>query len=307
MGTLIIKLGATGDVVRTTSLLRRLCGGVTWITETKNVILLRNLNEHVECFSWEERELVLDRAYDLVINLEDTIEVAEFCRKVRADQWFGAYANSEGELRYTADSSRWFDLSLISVHGREGADLLKLRNRSTYQELIFGSLGLPFQGEQYFLPQPSETQLAGDVALASEAGPVWPMKKWAYYFALKERLESHGLVVNVLPKRSSLLEHLADVQNHRCVVGGDSLPMHFALGTHTPCVTLFTCTSPWEIYGYGIQTKIISPLLEQFFYRRGYDPRATTAITLEEVESAVLAGLQPSIAGAGSGANDHGH
>ena len=296
MATLIVKLGATGDVVRTTPLLRRLSGDVTWITETKNVNLLRNLNEHIECFSWEERKLVVDRAYDLVINLEDTIEVAELCRKVKAAQWFGAYANSEGKLRYTADSSRWFDLSLISVHGREEADLLKLHNRSTYQELIFDGLGLAFQGEQYILPQPSETQLAGDVAIASEAGPVWPMKNWAYYIELKKRLESHGLVVNVLPKRSSLLEHLADVQNHRCVVGGDSLPMHFALGTGIPCVTLFTCTSPWEIYGYGIQTKIISPLLEQFFYKRGYDARATTAITLEQVESAAFARLEPSTA-----------
>ena len=41
--------------------------------------------------------------------------------------------------------------------------------------------------------------------------------------------------------------------------------MHFALGTGTPCVTLFTCTSPWEIYDYGIQKKIVSPLLERVF------------------------------------------
>ena len=101
-------------------------------------------------------------------------------------------------------------------------------------------------------------------------------------------MKIEGLTVNVLPKRSSLLEHLADVRNHRCLVGGDSLPMHFALGTGTRCVSLFTCTSPWEIYDYGIQTKIISPLLEEFFYKRGYDERATTAISVEEVFSAVM-------------------
>jgi hypothetical protein len=68
--------------------------------------------------------------------------------------------------------------------------------------------------------------------------------------------------------------------------------MHFALGTGTPCVTLFTCTSPWEIYDYGIQKKIVSPLLEEFFYKRGYDRRATTAISMDEVLSAVMAQLQ---------------
>jgi hypothetical protein len=121
------------------------------------------------------------------------------------------------------------------------------------------------------------------------------MKKWAYYNELKQRLESEGLTVNFLPERSSLLEHLCDVRNHRCLVGGDSLPMHFALGTRTRCVTLFTCTSPWEIHDYGLQKKIVSPLLEEFFYKRGYDPRATTAITLDEVLSAVMTQFEAAV------------
>ena len=118
------------------------------------------------------------------------------------------------------------------------------------------------------------------------------MKKWAYYGELKEALEKAGLRVNILPERRSLLEHLADVRNHRCLVGGDSLPMHFALGTKTRCVTLFTCTSPWEIYNYGMQEKIVSPLLEEFFYKRGYDERATTAISVGQVFDAVMAQLE---------------
>jgi ADP-heptose:LPS heptosyltransferase len=87
----------------------------------------------------------------------------------------------------------------------------------------------------------------------------------------------------VLPRRSSLLEHLGDVSSHRCLVSGDSLPMHLALGTGTPCVTIFTCTSPWEIHEYGVQRKIISPCLEDYFYQRGYDPRATSAVDVEVV------------------------
>jgi ADP-heptose:LPS heptosyltransferase len=154
--------------------------------------------------------------------------------------------------------------------------------------MIFEGLGFGFAGETYLMPEPIETGLSGDVAIAADAGPVWPMKKWAYYDELMQRLEDRGLRVNVLPKRPSLLKHLADVQNHRCLVGGDSLPMHFALGTATPCVTLFTCTSPWEIYDYGVQRKIISPFLEEFFYKRGYDKRATTAITVDEVFDAVM-------------------
>ena len=292
MNTLIIKLGATGDVVRTTPVLRRLSGSITWITAAKNGVFLDGLSDNLRHFSWEARERALDIPYDLAINLEDTLEVALFLKSVRLAEIFGAYADSSQHLRYTNNSRCWFDLSLISSHGRQEADRLKLLNRHTYQELIFRGLGFDFASETYLLPKPIETALSGDVAIAADAGPIWPMKRWAYYGHLKRQLEDSGLIVNVLPERSSLLEHLADVRNHCCLVGGDSLPMHLALGTGTRCVTLFTCTSPWEIYDYGIQKKVVSPLLEEFFYKRGYDKRATTAITVEKVFDAVITQLQ---------------
>src|SRR5438477_6962090 len=292
MNVLILKLGATGDVVRTTPLLHRISGEITWVTAANNTVLLEGLQRNRRVFSWEERGQVSDKHYDLTINLEDTLDVADFLKTVKCGEVFGAYGDSNGSLQYTENARHWFDLSLISFYGREQADRLKFLNRRSYQEMIFDGLGLQFRGEEYLLPGPIETGLEGDVAIATEAGHVWPMKKWAYYSDLKQELEEEGLTVNVLPKRSSLLEHLADVQNHRCLVSGDSLPMHLALGTRTRCVTLFTCTSPWEIYDYGIQTKIVSPLLEQFFYKRGYEERATTAISVDQVVESVVAQLE---------------
>ena len=292
MSFLIIKLGATGDVVRTTPLITRLSGDITWVTAAKNAVLIKGLKDNVRCFSWEERERALDTRYELGINLEDTLDVARFLKTVRCGEIFGAYVDSDGPLKYTENSRRWFDLSLISTYGKLKADKLKFQNRHTYQELIFSGLGFHFAGDGYLLPGPAETDLSGDVAIAADAGEVWPMKKWSYYSELKQRLEDQGLTVNVLSKRSSLLEHLSDVQNHRCLVGGDSLPMHLALGTDTRCVTLFTCTSPWEIHDYGIQKKLVSPVLEEFFYKRGYDERATKAISVDEVETAVMTQLE---------------
>jgi ADP-heptose:LPS heptosyltransferase len=302
MKVLIIKIGATGDVVRTTPLIQRLTGEITWITAAKDIVLLDGSKDSLRCVSWEERNKVLDTQYDRVINLEDVLDVAQFLKMVRCSEIFGAYVDSKNSLRYTDDSRRWFDLSLLSTYGKKQADRLKFQNRRTYQELIFDGLGFRFGGERYLLPEPIETGLSGDVAIAADAGPVWPMKKWAYYDELKQQLEGQGLTVNVLPKRSSLLEHLSDVRSHRCLVGGDSLPMHFSLGTGTRCVSLFTCTSPWEIYDYGVQKKIVSPLLEEFFYKRGYDKRATTAISVDEVEAAVVTQLAAAPAAANQSA-----
>ncbi len=292
MNVLVLKLGAAGDVVRTTTILHKLEGNVTWVTAAKNTALLADKAARLRVFSWEERNCARGCAYDLVINLEETEDVAEYVASIEAKRTFGAHLLSGGGIGYTEDSKAWFDLSLLSRFGRQEADHLKLRNRSSYQELIFAGLGLEFAGEPYVLPKPVDAGLRGDVAIAPQAGPVWPMKNWAFYEPLKRQLEGRGLVVNVLPLRGSLLEHLADVAQHRCLVSGDCLPMHLALGTRTRCVTLFTCTSPWEIYDYGLQTKIVSPLLGEFFYQRGFDRRATTAISMDEVLKVTLAQLE---------------
>src|SRR6266498_882140 len=291
MSALIIKLGAAGDVVRTTPLLRRLDGSVSWITAEKNLALLQGIDREVRCVSWENRKRVADAAYDLVINLEDDRETSRFLKELKFKQLFGAYLNGDDKLAYTSDSRDWFDLSLISAYGRQEADRLKLLNRRTYQELIFAGLGLGFSGEPYYLPPSQPTGLQGHVAISPTAGAVWPMKKWAYYEELKKELESTGLTVNVLQNRPTVLQHLADVQGHRCLLSGDSLPMHLALGSGLRCVSIFTCTSPWEIHGYGVQEKIVSPFLEKFFYKRGYNRRATTAISVETVMDAVMAQL----------------
>jgi lipopolysaccharide heptosyltransferase II len=169
MSVLIIKLGAAGDVVRTTPLLRRLDGPVSWITSENNLALLEGIDQEARCVSWENRKRVTDAAYDLVVNLEDDEETSEFLRELKFKQLFGAYLNGDNKLAYTSDSRAWFDLSLISTYGREEADRLKFLNRRTYQELIFEGLGLGFSGETYYLPPARPTGLGGDVAISKRS------------------------------------------------------------------------------------------------------------------------------------------
>jgi ADP-heptose:LPS heptosyltransferase len=122
MNVLIIKLNATGDVVRTTPLLSRLEGEITWITARNNLGLLDRLAGNLRSASWEDREIARDRDYDLVINLEDETECAGFLKSIRYRQLFGAYMEAGGGLAYSEDSRSWFDLSLISVYGKKNAD-----------------------------------------------------------------------------------------------------------------------------------------------------------------------------------------
>jgi heptosyltransferase II len=147
VSVLIIKLAATGDVVRTTPLLRRLEGPISWVTAKNNLPLLEGIDREVRCVSWENRKRVADTTYDLVINLEDDWETSQFLDELTFKQLFGAHLNGDNQLAYTSDSRDWFDLSLISRYGREEADRRKLLNRRTYQELIFDGLALCFSGE----------------------------------------------------------------------------------------------------------------------------------------------------------------
>jgi ADP-heptose:LPS heptosyltransferase len=294
MRALIFKLNATGDVVRTTALLRRFVDGVVWVTSRANTVLIDGLPGVERCLTWEQAEqgALSQDHFDLVINLEDEPKIAALAIRIGHDRLFGAYTDNAGRVAYSEDARSWFDLSLVSRHGKAQADHLKWLNRRSYQDLIFEGLGFTFVGERYCLPEPTPTGLTGDVAIAPNAGPVWPMKGWAHYEALRQALRARGLIVNVLPQRATLLEHLGDVAGHRCLVSGDSLPMHLALGAGVRCVTIFNCTSPWEIHGYGLQTQVVSPLLEDFFYKRHVDERAMTAVSLDDVLDAVQDALE---------------
>jgi hypothetical protein len=109
MNTLLIKLNATGDVVRTTTLLHNIAGQVTWITANSNLELLEQTPSRLRCLAWEQRDLAQDQSYDLVINLEDEPEPAAFVGQVSHSQCFGAYTNADGSTMYTDDSREWFD------------------------------------------------------------------------------------------------------------------------------------------------------------------------------------------------------
>ena len=293
MKILIIKLGATGDVVRTTTLLNVLNGEIHWLTADDNLILLNTIKQITKCIPWSKADVLRNEDYDFVINLEDYLHTARLLNEIKHKELFGAYLNRSNNLTYTESSKEWFDISIISNFGIKKADELKFNNRKTYQEMIFNGLGYTFRGEKYFLPKSPDSDLVGDIAIAPNSGSVWPMKNWAYYDELKVKLEGHGYAVNALPIRNSLLEHIGDIRNHHYLISGDTLPMHIALGNEIKCLTIFICTSPWEIYDYGLQRKITSPYLEEFFYKRYFNVKATTSISLEEVYNLVLHDFRP--------------
>jgi hypothetical protein len=146
--------------------------------------------------------MALDREYDLLVNLEDEPSTAAFAAHVRHGRLFGGYLDKNGAVAYSEDARAWFDLSLIIVHGRARGRRTKAPE-PPYQELR--------------VRRPRTDIWRGTVCAAS-AGRYPPHRRRGDCPGCRAGLANEGL---------------GDVSNHRCLVSGDSLPMHFTLGTGT--------------------------------------------------------------------------
>lgn len=287
---LVIKIGALGDVLRTTPALSVLRGGVTWVTSEAAAPLLAGnpLIERLYC-NGHYPDSLLDEEFDLVVNLEDDVSAATLASKIKTKRLIGAYLR-EGNLVYTESASEWFDMSLISRFGKKRADEVKMNNRRTYQEFLFSMLGDRFEGEEYLLTMPLKTIPTPNlVGLEIRTGEVWPMKRWNKFEALAHRLTKAGFKLKTFQQRDRLEEYVDDINECEYIVCGDTLAMHLGLALRKRVVAIFTCTSPHEIDDYGRMIKVISPLWKEYFYRRDFDPAPAEAISVESVFEAVMA------------------
>jgi heptosyltransferase-2 len=287
---LIIKLGALGDVVRTTPLLRVLSGDITWVTHLNAFQLLKNNPKIQSLKTLKNKKTILKNKYDLVLNLDEDFAACELATQTHKSELIGPYVSSKGR-EYTKSSAEWFDMSLISRYSRKIADQKKWENQKSYQEILFSMLGKKFKGEEYLLP-PLSSSLAnleersdvkGVVGLEIRAGERWMAKRWPHGNALIEQLKAHHIPFKKFVQSPSLLSFMKQIRQTQTVITTDSLALHLALGLNKQVIALFSCTSPQEIYGYGRMIKIVSPLLKKCYYSTKKTIAPGKAITAETV------------------------
>lgn len=283
---LIIKLGALGDVLRTTSLLRRLSGRITWVTGRECLPLLAQTPRIQRLVPLAEASSLRRLSFDRVINFDEDPRACRLAAAVAARRRTGAWT-VDGRIAYCAASAPWFDMSLISRLGREAADQIKARGRRSYQDYLFAACGLRFHGEEYVLPLRPARAEAGVVALESRVGEQWPAKAWGGYAALRDSLREEGFRPVELRPRRRLADYLDDINRAGIVVTGDTLAMHVGLALRKKVIALFTCTSPDEIHGYGRLIKLVDARLLKNFYRRDRAPGAASTISPGEILRAV--------------------
>ena len=196
---LIVKTGALGDVLRTTSILpglfKRYPGAeVTWAVAEGARSLLDGQPGVEACVLDLDRpeELIgalAGRRFSLVVSLEEERACCEVAGAVDAERLVGACLDESGDPVYTEDSAAWFDMSLISRLGRERADELKASNERTHPELLASALGVEEGRPSLILSEGEEEQAAERwereglasaelvVGLNTGAGARWPSKQ----------------------------------------------------------------------------------------------------------------------------------
>ena len=284
---LIIKLGATGDVLRTTDLLgsiRELYPAchITWICGTGSYELIRYIPEIARPLAMTVDSLaILDaEEFDISINLDLAPEAAALHSRVKAREKKGFGASSRGAVfPYNTAAEEWFEMSLW--------DDLKKANTRTYQSHMRTVIGAEDKNHSIITPllpdyQHKALSFALEHQLKTEqpviglnpgAGGRWQHKKWTVdgYAELASRLVNeldtrilflYGPVDIALAKEimsqvsvpftdgglhPSLLEFFAYMDICDIVVTGDTFALHAALGLKKRVVCLVGPTSAAEL------------------------------------------------------------
>ncbi len=203
---LIIKLGAGGDIMRTTSILPALkerypqCY-IAWATKSEFSGLFignNSVDEVLDFYSPEIFARVEIEEYDLVINLDNTKESSILAELATGKRKFGFGYHNEHIYAFDEASKEWLTMAVF--------DDLKKQNTKSYQEIILDICHLkPKKWELILNLTEDELSFANEFAkqhnldlnkliigLNTGAGKRWPQKKWSVenYIKLIKLLKS---------------------------------------------------------------------------------------------------------------------
>ncbi len=295
---LVIKLGATGDVLRTTPLLRAIkakfpLSHITWLVEPISAPLLKNnpLIDKILVPSFDTLARLQVEKYDVLYCLDKVDAATAVAMQVQAKEKWGFGMSDDGNLSiFNPEAEEALILGL--------SDEFKFRqNQKPYQQIVFEAVGFPFNRERYVLEleptakewaqQWAETHgLNGQKVIGLNtgagtgfAGKAWRTHSWAELArCIKTGLGARVVLLGGPSEReknreiaafasdaavdsgtdNTLPNFCALVNLCDAVVTGDTTGMHIAIALEKPVVVLFGSTCPQEIDLYGKGEKLVA-------------------------------------------------
>lgn len=164
---LIIKTAALGDVLRTTSTLPGLRrrdpeARILWLTAPGAADLVRHhplvaevalVDVSAPASVSAASEALSAERWDWVLSFDDERELCSLASELATERFSGARLGTDSAPTYTADVAPWFDMGLLSVHGKQEADRLKLANQKTHPAIFAEMLGIEAGKPELPLPE----------------------------------------------------------------------------------------------------------------------------------------------------------
>lgn len=277
---LIIKLGAIGDVIRTTPLLERLRWAepgteIWWLTLTPEVVP-RSVD--VVLPFTPQAVVTLDAVrFDVIYNLDKDKEACALCSKLSATTKKGFTLRDGKCVPVDSDARSKF---LTGVF-----DDLSRANTKSYQQEIFEICGYTFAGERYIMPPAGEyTWRLGRgkpiVGLNTGCGGRWTSRLWPekYWIRLAKQLKKADCTPLLLggeaehaknlriarasgaryPGHFPLRQFMSEINQCDLVVTAVTMAMHLAIGYGKKIVLFNNIFNPHEFELYG-QGEILEP------------------------------------------------
>ncbi|MBK7554479.1 MAG: glycosyltransferase family 9 protein [Flavobacteriales bacterium] len=280
---LFIKLGAIGDVIRTTPLVTRFRSEypdcrISWITHSP-AILPKSAVDDIWRLDTEAILKAESLPWDIAINLDKDVEACALLARTNAKEKFG-FTLRDGHIDAATPAAEHKLVTGLF-------DGLSKTNTKNYLEEIFEVCHLDFRGEDYLLDADPKLlakwkHLRGEangkpvIGLNTGCGERWRTRLWPEenWVALIEGLQQAGFYPMVLggpdehglntryqertgcayPGHHSLQDFIAISAQCDAIVTQVSMMMHIAIGLKKPMVLFNNIFNrhEFELYGRGV-------------------------------------------------------
>jgi len=324
MKILIIKLGALGDVLRTTGILLAIKekfpdSEISWITKKESKTLLEHNPYLTNIWTIPYKT---DEEFGILYNFDIEDEATLLASEIKAEKKFGFCYNGGYPAAFNFNSEYYLN-TLFD-------DEIKKTNNKTYQEMIFEAAELSYRKHPYSFYLTEEDKIYAEnfvkknnintknlIGIHIGSSKRWPSKSWSdekiiefirkskekgcdlILFGGEDEKEKQEKIISELVKenihvykndyKNSIREFASLVNLCKTIICPDSFSLHISLAMKKQTIALFFCTSPREVEGYGFLKKLISPLLKDFFPERSdeYSEELVNSICVEDVLNAL--------------------
>ena len=281
---LIIKLGAIGDVIRTTPLIHKIkkefpTKKIWWLTYSPEIV--PSVVDMVFTYNPESIEIIKATEFVLAINLDKDLQAGAILKSVTATEKFGFTIQNGVPAPQNELAKDKFVTGLF--------DDVNKSNKLTYLEEIFKICGWQFDGEEYILDFDNSIKwdlFNGNkkvIGLNTGCGARWVSRLWSddNWIDLIEKLQSAGYFPLLLGGSQedeknkyfaektgasymgyfSLGVFISLVNQCDSVVSAVTMGMHIAIGLKKPLILMNNIFNPseFELYGRG---EIVQPAVE---------------------------------------------